>query len=314
MRRELKIVFKFLLFYFTFLSFLSCKTTIDTRTTRRGPNTDNLSLGNGPGVMDPGYATSSSFLKATAQSLATTQHGEGQGKNADIWYSGNIQSLLGRSSIAPVPEGTVAIKKFLTGDNQTMITGMVKSGGSWQYFMGPENPFPTSPIPAADAQMCIGCHQSSGSQTDLLPYLPKAFVSSTTLGPGPGHLDPNFKSNPQFIKGTSIPLATTQHGEGQGRNAEIWYSANIRTLFGQSSVPSVPDGTVAIKQFLDGKNQSVITGMVKTSGTWQYYMGPANQFPTSPMPSADAQMCVGCHQSTGSQTDLLPYLRIATGN
>lgn len=270
---------------------------------------------NGPGFFDASFESNSSFLKVTLTPLLTTQHADGQGKNADIWYSSNIQSLFGSAS-ASAPEGTVAIKKFSTPDNQIMVTGMVKKNGSWQYYMGPQSQFPTAPIASMEAQMCIGCHQATGSQTDQLPYLSKAQISgssSSNATPGPGAMDANFKISSQFVKGTQLPLPTTQHGEGKGKNAEIWYSTNIKSLFGQTSVPSVPTGTVAIKQFLTADNKTMITGMVKAGGTWQYYMGPATPFPTTPLPSSDAQMCIGCHQSTGSQTDMLPYLSKATG-
>ncbi|MGE0175029.1 MAG: hypothetical protein AB7T49_19705 [Oligoflexales bacterium] len=278
-------------------------------------------VSNGPGFMDSSFVSSASFVKVTATPLATTQHGEGQGRNAEIWYSANIRPLFGTATTSGVPEGTVAIKKFLTADNQVMITGMVKKGGSWQYYMGPQSPFPTTPVSSNDAQMCIGCHQSTGALTDLLPYLPHAQATSGSQGSngandsiqpslqsGPGTLSASFKTNSQFVKVTKSPLAFTQHEGGQGKNANIWYSTNIQAVFGRSAVQSVPTGTVAIKEFQTPDNKTMITGMVKTSSGWQYYMGPPSPFPTTPMPASDAQMCVSCHQSTGQPTDLLPYL------
>ena len=276
-----------------------------------------LRVGPGPGFFDQSFETSPTFLKVTAQPLPITQHTKGQGRNADIWYSSNIQQLFGQSSVAAVPEGTVAVKKFTSPENQIMVTAMIKKSGSWQYYMGPETQFPSVPLPAAEAlTKCAGCHQSTGSRTDMLPYLAQAVATgNTAINPnvggasGPGFMDPNFRQNTQqFVKATATPIPTTQHGQGQGRNAEIWYSANLRSAFGQNSLPAAGEGSVAIKQFTDPQNKTVITGMVKAGGQWQYYMGPLNQFPSTPLPAAEAQMCISCHQSIGSQTDFLPYI------
>ncbi len=256
-------------------------------------------LGVGPGTLDPRFESNSQYIKATLSPLATTQHGEGQGRNAEIWYSSNIQSLFGQSGFGTVPEGTVAVKKFIAADNKIMVTGMVKRGSAWQYYMGPQNPFPTAPISSSEAQMCISCHQSTGAQNDLLPYLPRAQAASGFQNPsgttgtnnptlpflpnGPGTMPANFKTNSQFVKVTKTALPLTQHEGGQGKNANIWYSSNIQAVFGRSTVQSVSTGTVAIKEFQTPDNKTMITGMVKTSSGWQYYMGPLSPFPTAPM-------------------------------
>src|SRR5689334_21676942 len=67
------------------------------------------SLQNGPGAFDPTFETSSSFTTHTsmvALGLPSSPH-----RKVQIFYSKNIEPVLGAQAFGTLPQGTVAIKK-----------------------------------------------------------------------------------------------------------------------------------------------------------------------------------------------------------
>lgn len=266
----------------------------------------------GPGRVDANFSSSSNYIKVTPRPIPTSQHGQGQARNAEIWYSNNLQPLFGSQRVANVPVGSVAIKTFTGGDGREMITSMVKRQDRWDYYMGPRSQIPTTPLTSQQASGCFNCHQSQGRNSDMLTYLSRAVGTSPIYGGSNGApvLPANYRSSNQFVKANRRTIPTTQHAKGQGTNAEVWYSSNLRSYFGRASFTGgVPDGSIAIKEF-DTPDGRTITSMVKRNGRWNYYVGPANNYPAhNQLSESEATAkCSNCHQSTGRSTDSLPYL------
>src|SRR5690606_11085947 len=136
----------------------------------------------GPGRFVSTFKVSTQFFKATTNQLATSAHG---GSKADVWYSANIKSLVGKTGFT-VPDGTVAIKENKSTTNETLRTVMIKKNGAWEY--DKRNLYGTiveNGVPQrGNLQACAQCH-GQHKEVDHLPYLKTAAMEEEeNTGPG----------------------------------------------------------------------------------------------------------------------------------
>jgi hypothetical protein len=135
------------------------------------------SLASGPGAFDPSFETSSNFTTHTsmlALGLPSSPH-----RKVQIFYSTNIESVLGAAAFETLPQGTVAIKKQdRDGDgivDQLMVMikqppGTDPAHGDWFWEQhDPSNGMlvTSSETDAGFQGYCSGCH-SSFTCTDWL--------------------------------------------------------------------------------------------------------------------------------------------------
>lgn len=126
----------------------------------------------GPGGFASDFATSGAFFALSDDFV------EGTGPHGDvrIWYSTNIQELVGETCFE-VPEGTTAIKEEdLDGDaaRDAFVLMVKKSAGydpennDWYYEQLDADGNPTGePEPGGRIGLCINCHQGAAN-TDYL--------------------------------------------------------------------------------------------------------------------------------------------------
>ncbi len=134
-------------------------------------------LDTGPGEFQSDFESSPTFvtrMREPMRGLASSPH-----QIVQIFYSSNIESLLGREAFDPVPEGTVAIKKQdRNGDgviDQIMIMlkrppGTDPPGGDWVFEQRDPNDYhlvSSSDDNATFRDFCAGCHSGFPS-TDWL--------------------------------------------------------------------------------------------------------------------------------------------------
>lgn len=134
-------------------------------------------LDTGPGEFQTDFESSPTFvtrMREPMRGLASSPH-----QIMQIFYSSNIESLLGREAFDPVPEGTVAIKKQdRNGDgviDQIMVMLKRPSGtdpprGDWLFEQRDPNDYhlvSSSDSSATFRDLCAGCHAGFPS-TDWL--------------------------------------------------------------------------------------------------------------------------------------------------
>jgi len=129
------------------------------------------------------------------------------------------------------------------------------------------------------------------------------------LTEGPGAFSADYKTSEAFF----TLMAGPHDGNSPHGVSQIWYSANIRPLVGETSF-QVPVGTVAIKEFdMMGDGTEVgLAVMIKRefgfdadNGDWYYDMRDlAGNVMADPEPGA-IPMCVGCHTAAAGM-DYLP--------
>ena len=134
-------------------------------------------LADGPGSADAGFETSPLFLTRMRQpmkGLASSPHGIVQ-----IFYSNNIEAVLGRDHFPALPTGTIALKKQDRDGNGTVdqIMVMLKQPpgtqpkyGDWIYEQRDPTSFAlvsSSATTSSFGDFCAGCHREF-SATDGL--------------------------------------------------------------------------------------------------------------------------------------------------
>ena len=128
-----------------------------------GPGEPSIGGEPGPGAFEPSYATSDAFFTR----MAGPVEGESVHGTVQIWYSTNLEPLLGAPFVAP--EGTVAIKAQDNG--QPALTVMIKEAagfdpenGDWSYEQRSADGALTN---AGALPACIACH-AGWPETDHL--------------------------------------------------------------------------------------------------------------------------------------------------
>lgn len=126
----------------------------------------------GPGAFAMDFETSGEFVSAMSEigpsDASNSPHGD-----IRIWYSANIESLLGLGAFSAVPEGTVAIKEQDQTDppdgepDQLMIMIKLAAGsspetGDWLFEQ--RDPMTGDLVTSSDddaafRSTCNGCHQ-----------------------------------------------------------------------------------------------------------------------------------------------------------
>ena len=132
------------------------------------PGTAGVELEEGPGAFDPNFETSSEFvtrMPELAPGLPDSPH-----MDVQIYYSRNIEPVLGSEAFEPLPQGTVAIKKQdRTGDgtvDQLMVMikkppGTDADRGDWSWEQRDPTSFEIVSASEADPSFrdfCANCH------------------------------------------------------------------------------------------------------------------------------------------------------------
>lgn len=280
----------------------------------------------GPGKFMSNFRTSDSFFTRMG-SLVKGQSPHGWVR---IWYSSNIKDIVGRPAFT-VPAGTVAIKKFQTEEKSgyaVMIKqdpGFDKKNGDWYYEMRDETGALMKEPAAGKIEMCISCHAAAANKDYLagtaLGLSPEDIADETNNPPsttgvkGPGVFNTNFSQagSDFFTETKEFILGKSPHGK-----VRIWYSNNIKTQI-ESSKFSVPEGTVAIKEFDNDATPGVdgVAVMIKkakgfdpANNDWSYEM--RDQWGTLKVSPAAGKiaMCSSCHAAANA-TDFLAGTKLA---
>gem|GEM_PF-1884727 len=137
--------------------------------------------------------------------------------------------------------------------------------------------------------------EADASSSPQTPNSPDASAAE----PGPGEFKSDYRTSSAFFtKMSQAVKGASPHG-----SVRIWYSTNIKDLASQTSF-SVPEGTVAIKEFDetgDGSKTGIAVMVKKEKGydsannDWYYEMRDANGAALPQPAPGKVAMCIGCH-------------------
>lgn len=130
-----------------------------------------------------------------------------------------------------------------------------------------------------------------------LPGLSLA-LSLTACGPvaGPGEYKADFKSNALFFTQMATPVDNSGMDAAKfvHKLQRTWFSSNVQGNF----TSETPEGTVAIKETLDGNAMATnhFVMVKKSKDTWYYEVRKTDGTLNDMMPKGNnVEMCHGCH-------------------